>query len=191
LLSENKRDIAESMLRATSSICALFAFAALSAPAFAQEIAASPSPAAGSSNEDVRVLRQLIEQQSRQIETLTQQVSKLNQLLESTHSVASSSAATPASTQNMPPVQESVAAASPASSPGIEPPKAIAANSPAASGPTHVVAKGETLTSIAKHYNVSVADLLKVNKIEDARKLQIGQTLMIPPNAKPPEPSHP
>jgi LysM repeat protein len=43
-----------------------------------------------------------------------------------------------------------------------------------------VVAKGETLTSIARQYKVSVAELLQANKIVDDRKLQIGQTLVIP-----------
>ena len=50
----------------------------------------------------------------------------------------------------------------------------------AEAAPKHTVAKGETLTSIAKVYNVTVSDLLKLNKIENDRKLQIGQTLTIP-----------
>jgi len=45
---------------------------------------------------------------------------------------------------------------------------------------THIVTKGETLTSIAKHYKITLGDLLKVNKIENDRMLQIGQTLVIP-----------
>jgi LysM repeat protein len=49
-----------------------------------------------------------------------------------------------------------------------------------ASGNTHVVARGETLTSIAKQNKVSVEDLQKFNHIEDGRKLQAGQTIMIP-----------
>jgi LysM repeat protein len=48
-------------------------------------------------------------------------------------------------------------------------------------GITHVVAKGETLTSIAKQYKVGVEELQKFNHIEDGRKLQAGQTIMIPP----------
>jgi N-acetylmuramoyl-L-alanine amidase len=50
----------------------------------------------------------------------------------------------------------------------------------AAGGSKHVVAKGETLTSIAKHYNITIADLKNANKIEDERKLQIGQILSVP-----------
>jgi len=45
---------------------------------------------------------------------------------------------------------------------------------------SHIVARGETLTSIAKMYNVSVTELQKFNHIENDRKLQIGQTLAIP-----------
>ena len=45
---------------------------------------------------------------------------------------------------------------------------------------THVVARGETLTSIAKVHNVTVSELQKANHIENDRKLQIGQTLTIP-----------
>ena len=50
-------------------------------------------------------------------------------------------------------------------------------------GNNHVVAKGETLTSIAKMHKVSVEELQKFNHIENDRKLQIGQTIMIPPPA--------
>ncbi len=49
-----------------------------------------------------------------------------------------------------------------------------------ANGTTHVVAR-ETLTSIAKQYKVGVEELQKFNHIEDGRKLQAGQTVMIPP----------
>lgn len=59
-------------------------------------------------------------------------------------------------------------------------------------GNTHTVARGETLTSIAKMYKVSVDELQKFNHIEDGRKLQAGQTIVIPtapspaPSASPP-----
>ena len=54
-------------------------------------------------------------------------------------------------------------------------------------GAKHTVSKGETLTSIAKQYNIPVADLQKANQIRDEHKLQIGQILNIPP-PKPPQP---
>jgi len=60
-------------------------------------------------------------------------------------------------------------------------------------GNNHVVAKGETLTSIAKMHKVSVEELQKFNHIENDRKLQIGQTIMIPasPTASSPTPAPP
>jgi LysM repeat protein len=57
------------------------------------------------------------------------------------------------------------------------------------SGNSHVVAKGETLTSIAKMHKVTVEELQKFNHIENDRKLQIGQTIMIPPAASSPSAS--
>ncbi|HEX8077458.1 MAG TPA: LysM peptidoglycan-binding domain-containing protein [Chthoniobacterales bacterium] len=57
------------------------------------------------------------------------------------------------------------------------------------SGNSHVVAKGETLTSIAKMHHVTVEELQKFNHIENDRKLQIGQTIMIPPSGASPSAS--
>jgi len=54
------------------------------------------------------------------------------------------------------------------------------AKPPPQTGNSHVVAKGETLTSIAKMHKVSVEELQRFNHIENDRKLQIGQTIMIP-----------
>jgi putative chitinase len=44
----------------------------------------------------------------------------------------------------------------------------------------HVVVKGETLSSIAAHYKVTVSALEKANHITDERKLKVGQKLSIP-----------
>ena len=55
-----------------------------------------------------------------------------------------------------------------------------APKAPPQTGNSHVVAKGETLTSIAKMHKVSVEELQRFNHIENDRKLQIGQTIMIP-----------
>jgi LysM repeat protein len=54
-----------------------------------------------------------------------------------------------------------------------------------AGGTTHIVARGETLTSIAKMYKVSVDELQKANHIEDGRKLQAGQAIAIPTSPSP------
>jgi LysM repeat protein len=45
---------------------------------------------------------------------------------------------------------------------------------------THVVLKGETLSSIALQYKVSVSSLKSANNITDERKLRAGQKLIIP-----------
>jgi LysM repeat protein len=60
---------------------------------------------------------------------------------------------------------------------------------PPQTGNSHVVAKGETLTSIAKMHKVSVEELQKFNHIENDRKLQIGQTIMIPASSSGSSPS--
>jgi LysM repeat protein len=52
-------------------------------------------------------------------------------------------------------------------------------------GTTHTVARGETLTAIAKMYKVTIDELQKANNIEDGRKLQAGQTIIIPTSPSP------
>src|SRR5437773_9112638 len=52
-------------------------------------------------------------------------------------------------------------------------------------GTTHTVARGETLTAIAKMYHVTIDELQKANNIEDGRKLQAGQTIIIPTSSSP------
>ena len=49
-----------------------------------------------------------------------------------------------------------------------------------AAGKSYTVDKGDTATYIAKKFNVSIADLLKLNGISDPKKLQPGQTLKVP-----------
>ncbi len=48
------------------------------------------------------------------------------------------------------------------------------------SGKVYVVAKGDNPVTIAKKFKVSYDDLLSLNHIDDPRKLQIGQKLLIP-----------
>jgi len=45
------------------------------------------------------------------------------------------------------------------------------------------VKKGDNPVTIAKKLNVSSNDLMALNHIEDARKLQIGQKLLVPETA--------
>src|SRR5947199_3772938 len=65
------------------------------------------------------------------------------------------------------------------SSPAVEP------SAKSGNGNSHVVARGETLTSIAKMYGVSVSELQKYNHIDNPLKLLAGQTLLIPPSPIP------
>lgn len=48
------------------------------------------------------------------------------------------------------------------------------------SGETYIVAKGDNPVAIAKKLKVGYDDLLKLNKVDDPKKLQIGQKLKIP-----------
>ncbi len=52
------------------------------------------------------------------------------------------------------------------------------------SGEVHTVVKGENPVAIAKKLGVNYEDLLKLNKIDDPRKLRPGQKLHIPAKAK-------
>jgi LysM repeat protein len=54
------------------------------------------------------------------------------------------------------------------------------AKEPVDSGQTYVVAKGDNPYSIAKKFQVTQVALMKANNIDDPRKLQIGQKLVIP-----------
>jgi murein DD-endopeptidase MepM/ murein hydrolase activator NlpD len=55
-----------------------------------------------------------------------------------------------------------------------------AASAPARSQSEHVVSPGETMTGIAKRYNVPLKDLAKANRIEPYAQLKMGDRLVIP-----------
>jgi LysM repeat protein len=59
-------------------------------------------------------------------------------------------------------------------------PKPAAATPAKAGAKTYTVAKNDTVTSIAKKHGVSVDALVKLNHIDDPKKLQLNQTLQIP-----------
>jgi LysM repeat protein len=50
----------------------------------------------------------------------------------------------------------------------------------AESARVYIVQRGDSPAAIAKKFKVSYANLLKTNNIEDPKKLQIGQKLLIP-----------
>src|SRR6266550_3735009 len=59
-----------------------------------------------------------------------------------------------------------------------------AAAKPVPSGKTYVVKKGDNPVTIARKLKVPYNDLIALNHIEDARKLRIGQKLLIPKATK-------
>jgi LysM repeat protein len=123
----------------------------------------------------LETLTKKIDEQNMKIDALSQQLLKLEQQIASRPPGVMIGESTPAP-------------AAPAAAPATS--SATAASSPAAAGGNaHVVAKGETLISIAKTHKVGVDELQKFNHIEDARKLQAGQTIMIPVPGASPAPS--
>lgn len=66
--------------------------------------------------------------------------------------------------------------------PAIPSPSALPSPSPSAvEQRTYVVRAGDTPDAIARRFGVSANELLRANRIEDPRTLQVGQTLVIPP----------
>ena len=55
------------------------------------------------------------------------------------------------------------------------------APSPTAGEQTYIVKAGDNPASIAQQFRIKTEDLMAANNIDDPQKLQIGQTLKIPP----------
>ena len=115
---------------------------------------------------ELKALRQRIEQQGQKIEMLSAQVARLSAQLDGR-------------TANAP-------APAPAADPAVTPAPAVADFTPPATPPkpanVHIVVKGDSLDKIAKQHNTTAVDLQKINKITDPKKLQIGQQLLLPPS---------
>lgn len=134
-------------------------------PFYAQTFTSKPAP---SNTEQLDALAKKIDEQNVKIDTLSQQILKLEQAI----------------TNMRPGVM--VGEATPTPTPVTAMPTTTTSSAPPANGAnTHTVARGETLTSIAKMYNVSVTELQKSNHIENDRKLQAGQTITIPGSPAP------
>lgn len=116
---------------------------------------------------ELKALRQLIEQQAQKIETLSAQVARLSAQLDGRTANA------PAPATHAAPVAPAPVVAD--FTPPAVPPKP--AN-------VHIVVKGDSLDKIAKQHNTTAADLQKINKITDPKKLQIGQQLLLPPSSE-------
>jgi LysM repeat protein len=129
---------------------------------FCIAFAESPVPHEKKSGESTQLeaLVKKIDEQNAKIDSLSQEILKLEQQLSHSRPGVMIGEASPA-----PAMTTAAAAAAPHS--GV-------------AGNTHIVARGETLTSIAKMYKVTVDELQKANSIEDGRKLQAGQTITIP-----------
>ena len=116
-------------------------------------------------NAQFETILKKLDEQNMKIDALSQQILKLEQQVSGKSGGVMIGEATP------PP-------STTAASTGAAATSAASASSP--TGNAHVVAKGETLISIAKAHKVDVDALQKHNNIEDARKLQAGQTIRIP-----------
>jgi LysM repeat protein len=55
-----------------------------------------------------------------------------------------------------------------------------AAASPSAGGGEHTVQQGETLSTIARDYGITVEDIMEANHISNANLIRVGQALIIP-----------
>jgi LysM repeat protein len=143
------------------SLVALFLGLNLSAQTFAPTPALSPSDST-----QLQTLLKKLDEQNAKIDTLSQQILKLEQQITNMRPGVMIGESTPPPTTTA----SASVAASPQASNG---------------GSTHTVSRGETLTSIAKMHNVSVAELQKYNHIENPLKLQAGQTIMIPASPAP------
>src|SRR5205823_14336849 len=143
-------------MKLVATFCATFLFGLL-CTGFAQ----TPAPKADKSDDatQLEALAKKIDEQNAKIDALSQEILKLEQQI-----------------AHMRPgvmIGEST--------PSVASPSAATASSPHPTGAnTHTVARGETLTSIAKMYRVTVEELQNANHIEDGRKLQAGQSIIIP-----------
>lgn len=155
---------------------------ALLAACLSPNVLAQPgagAPAADSVQEELRALRQMVEQQSKQLDALTAQITRLGGELER-RNMASPAAALPAQAPEGSGAAAESAGGAPA--PGGTP-AAPAARVVAPAGNVHIVVKGDSLDKIAKQHNTTISELQKLNKITDPKKLQIGQQITLPPAA--------
>jgi LysM repeat protein len=163
-----------------SAICAALSFLP---GAWAQDPA--------SAQQEMKELRQAVQMQTKQIELLAEQVARLTRALNAqqpgpeiatptTGTATTGAPTTSIAPKPLPPLPDVSPTAAPATPAAAAPKGESVPTAEAVPGTKHVVAKGETLTSIAKQYNISLTDLKNANKIENDRKLQIGQILSVP-----------
>lgn len=131
----------------------------------------APTPnQALSQSAQLQELTKKIDEQNAKIDMLSQQILKLELEITNHRPGVMIGEGTPTPTSST------------STSTSAAPPEALAKTD---NGNSHVVARGETLTSIAKMHGVSVSELQKYNHIDNPLKLQAGQTLLIPPSPVP------
>ncbi len=123
----------------------------------------------------VGALREAVIQQTRQIDALTAEIERLGIALGQRRPPKAAQAAT--STPAVPTVGTSEPAATATPLPAAA---VVATPTPDPNVLQHTVIKGDNLTNIAKKYGTTADAIQKLNKITDARKMQIGQVLSIP-----------
>ncbi|HEY4255936.1 MAG TPA: LysM peptidoglycan-binding domain-containing protein [Candidatus Udaeobacter sp.] len=144
-------------------LAAVFCAALVSALSTASAQSPAPESAKSVDAAQLEALAKKLDEQNSKIDALSQEILKLEQEISHIRPGVMIGESTPA-----PPI------------PGVT----VGSPHPAADN-THIVARGETLTSIAKMYKVTVDELQQANHIEDGRKLQAGQTISIPTSATP------
>jgi LysM repeat protein len=128
-----------------------------------------PEPPKSLDAAQLEALAKKLDEQNAKIDTLSQEILKLEQQLSHIRPGIMVGENTPGENISSSPI----------------PAGSTESASHATGGNTHTVARGETLTSIAKMYRVGVDELQKANHIEDGRKLQAGQTIVIPTSPSP------
>src|SRR5207237_1733787 len=151
-------------MKLAAILCSTFFFFGSSLLWTASGQTPTPEPLKSLDAKQLEALAKKIDEQNAKIDALSQEILKLEQQISHIRPGVMVGESTP-SPENP---------AAPAASP-----------SHPAAGNTHIVARGETLTSIAKMYKVTVDELQKANHIEDGRKLQAGQTISSPTPAAP------
>lgn len=157
-------------------LCILFTGIVLtSSSLFAQ----TPGEGDADLKRQVGALRDAVIQQTRQIDALTAEIERLGVAMGQRRpaKAANGAVAAPESTET--PVVNTIN--SPAQTP-----TALQTPTPDPSVIQHTVVKGDNLTNIAKKYGTTVDAIQKLNKITDARKMQVGQVLSIPTPAPTP-----
>ena len=157
-----------------NALTASVLIALASSNGFAQTFTPTPhvsaTQTAASQTAQIQELTKKIDEQNAKIDMLSQQILKLQSQLSNQRPgviIGEGAPSTSTSTAST-------------STPAAAEPSAKADN-----GNSHIVARGETLTSIARMHNISVSELQKFNHIDNPLKLQAGQTLLIPPSPIP------